>query len=70
MQKRQCAGERRERAAAILASMLSLMSSSVAVAGTPRVESLGMGVSEMTGSVDDGGGYTGALGTSPGSGTT
>jgi hypothetical protein len=63
VQKRQCAGERRERAAAILASMLSMISSSVAVAGTPRVESLSVGVSEVTGSVD-GVRSTGALGTS------
>lgn len=65
MQKRQCAGDRRERAAAILASMLSLMSSSVT--GTLRVESLGVG--EMVGSVDGDGGSTGALGTSSSWGT-
>ena len=64
VQKRQEAGERRERAAAIFASMVSLMSSSVAVAGTLRAESLGKGVSEMAGREDGCGGSTGALGTS------
>lgn len=58
VQKRQEVGERRERAAAIFASKVSLISFSVTVSGTPRVGFLGKKVSEITGGGDDRGGST------------
>ena len=64
VQKRQHVGERRERAAAIFASIDSLISSSVIASGTPRVGLLCGGGSEIIDGEDDCWVSTSALGTS------